>query len=157
MSKKLVFYNKIFDFAKNLGQFFVFSIVKMGEHKISIANLTAKAVISCANAKTWKIVRAEMGYERLKAIIATGATPLAETDLAEFKVKIVANYEKILRFELIKIHNGANALANFVVVILSFDKQKIAFFVFRNKSVEFRFILPFEFVDFGIKIQRQKA
>ena len=84
MSKKLVFYNKIFDFAKNLGQFCIFLVVKTGEYEISIANLTAEAVISCADAETWKISRAEMEYERLKAIIATGATPLTETDLAKF-------------------------------------------------------------------------
>lgn len=91
MAKKSIFCHKISNFAKNFGQFFVFFWCEFCQYKIDVADTGAEAIVASAKAQTWKILGAKMSDGGFKAIIATCATPLAETNLAKRQIKIIAD------------------------------------------------------------------
>ena len=68
MAKKSVFCNKIGNFAKNFGQFFVFRIGKTTQDKIRIANAAAEGVVGGADPESWEILRAKVLYGGLEAV-----------------------------------------------------------------------------------------
>ena len=83
MAKKSIFCHKISNFAKDFGQFFVFFWREFCQYKIDVANTGAETIVAGAKAQTWKILGAKMSDGGFKAIIATCAAPLAETNLAK--------------------------------------------------------------------------
>jgi len=132
-----------------------FVIGEFAEDEIGVADAVAESVIGGANAIAREIIGAEVVDYGFKAVVAASAAAFAETKFAEFEREIVANGEEILRRELVEIHDGARDLPYFVVIALGFDEEAVT--VFGDEGAEFRLVLPVKFVDFGIKIERQKA
>ena len=65
---------------------------ELTKHKINVADALAELIVAGAEAKAWKIFGAKMLNGLLEAIIAACAAPLAETNLAKWKIEIVANH-----------------------------------------------------------------
>ncbi len=128
---------------------------EFAEDKFGVADAVAECVVGGADAVAWKIVSTEVVDHRFEAVVAARAAAFAKAELAEFEREIIANGEEILRCELIEIHDGTRDLPYLVVVALGFDEEAVA--VFGDEGAEFWLVLPVEFVDFGIKIERQKA
>lgn len=115
MGEFLVFCNKIGDFAKNFWQFFVLYGHEFGKHEIDVAELLAEWLVAGAEAKAREILGSKVLDRGFEAIVAASAAPLAEADLAEREVEIVANDQNILRSKFVEIHNSANTDANVVI------------------------------------------
>ncbi len=136
-------------------QLAAFFVGEFRQNKINIANALAEIVVAGAKAKTWEIVGAKMRNGRFEAIIAAGATPLAEANLAELEVKIVADDQEILWCKLVIIANELKALADVVIKSLRLNEKRLAVLVIEHAVLLVFF--PCKATKFRIKIQRQKT
>ncbi len=91
------------------------------------------------------------GFE---AVIPSTGTFFTKTQSAEWQVEIVANYENILRSDLVIMGEGLDGRAGSVVKSLGLDQEMIA--GFRPGSVKLGF-LPSKIMNLGVKIQSQKT
>lgn len=124
---------------------------ELAENEIDVAYTLAKLLIAGAEAKAWEIFGAEMLNGGLEAIVAACAAPLAEADLAEWEIEIVANNENILRGELVKVAEAADTHALIVIESLWFYEENIA--VLGDFGFELWLWLESEIMNFGIKIE----
>ena len=65
---------------------------ELTEYEIDIADALTEFIVAGAEAKAWKIFSSKMLDSGLEAVVAACAAPLAETDLAEWKIEIIADY-----------------------------------------------------------------
>lgn len=95
-----------------------------------------------------------MFTDRFEAVVPSAGAVSAVAQGAEWEVEIVANYQDILRGDFVEMHEGLDSYAGIIVVILGFDEDTVA--VLEPEGTHFG-LLPVDFLDFGVKIQRQKA
>ena len=114
---------------------------ELTKDKIDVTDALTEPIVAGAEAKAWKVFGAKMLDSRLEAVIAACAAPLAEADLAEWKIKVVANYQNILRGEFIEVAEAADAHALIIVESLRLYKEDVAIFC----DFSFKFWLRFKF------------
>lgn len=123
---------------------------ELTKDKINIADALTELIVAGAEAKARKVFGAKMLDSRLEAVVAACAAPLTEADLAEWKIKVVANYQNILRGEFIEVAEAADAHALIIVESLRLYEEDVA--VFGDFGFELWLWLESEIMDFGIKI-----
>ena len=126
----------------------------MSEDKVDVADLLTDGGVVGAEAKARELVGAKVSGDGFEAVVATAAAVFAVAKGAELKVKIIANHEDVLGSDLVEAGEGLDGLTGFVVEGLGFDEDGAP--LFQPDGAEFGF-LPAELMDFGVKIQRQKA
>ena len=80
---------------------------------------------------------------------------LAFADGAEFEVEVVTDAEDVFGRDFIEVGEGADGGADVVVESLGFNENGVSLFF--PDGVKFFVRLPFEMVDFEIKIKGEKA
>lgn len=150
--------DKIGDFLGNFGKeigegrFFVGSEVV--EDEIDVAEAGAHSRIMSTEAKAGKIFGVKMRNDRFEAVVTAAAAVKAEANGTKIEVEIVANNENVLRRNFIKMAEGLDGLAGFIVISLGFNEESAT--SFEPEGVHLGF-LPIEIMNFGVKIKSQKT
>ena len=126
----------------------------MPENEVDVADLLTDGGVVGAETEARELVGAKVSGDGFEAVITAAAAVFAVAKGAELKVKIIANHEDVLGSDLVEASEGLDGLTGFVVEGLGFDENGAS--LLQPDGVEFGF-LPAELMDFGVKIQRQKA
>lgn len=132
---------------ENIGESFSFVGGEFTEDKLRVAESSADVGIIRADTEAGEIASAEGGSDGFEAVIAATGAFGAVADLAEIKVKIVADDEEVGEAKFVKMDEFLDGATGIVIEILGFDEDAVA--IFSPEGAEFG-LLPVEVVDFGI-------
>lgn len=107
-------------------------------------------VVVSAEAEAGEVFSAEVGDDGFEAIIAASGAFLAEAELAEGEIEVVADHEDVGGSDFVKTSESLDGLARIIVEILGFDEGGVG--GFEPEGAEFG-LLPGKIMSFGIKIE----
>ena len=126
----------------------------MPENEVDVADLLTDGGVVGAETEAWELVGAKVSGDGFEAVIAAAGPVFAVAESAKLKIKVITDHENIFGDDLVKAGEGLDGLAGFVVEGLRFDENGAS--LLQPDGAEFGF-LPAELMNFGVKIQRQKA
>ncbi len=131
-----------------------FGIRKVAEDEVDIAELLTKVRIVSTQPQAWEFGSMEVIRDRFEPVVAATRAFGAVANGGERQIEVIAKHQNVGGGEFVKMEELLYREPNFIIKCLRFDKNMIA--GFKPKSVHFG-LLPFEMVNFGIKIQGEKA
>ena len=96
-----------------------------------------------------------MGDDRFETVVAAGGAFFAFAGGAEREIEVVADAEDVCGWDFVKVGESADGGADVVVKSLGLDEDGVA--LFAPDGVEFFVRLPFEVVDFEVKIEGEET
>lgn len=122
----LKFHNAVKGLLANVWQLGLLGCSEAAENEVDIADFRAQFLIISAETQAGELAGLEGSSDRFEAVVPAAGAVVTQADRAEFEIKIITNYENLLRWYFVILSKSLDGLAGIIIVSLRFDKNRVS-------------------------------